>query len=99
MQYHRDGNVDHGSPNDLSSTQALPFLLLFTYRLASPVIGIRIKDKLTLTGEGQIKQQRKRSNSYDGQPLQPNRTARPFVIRRKGEQDQQEQDEHLDLLT
>ena len=70
-----------------------------TYRFAPPVFGIRIKDKLTFIGKGQVKEEHEGGNGHERQPLQPHGAAGTFVIGGKGKENQQQQEDDLDFLT
>lgn len=54
-----------------------------TYHLASPIVGIGVKEEAGFVGKGNVKDKHKGHNGEDGQPLQPSRATRTLVIRSK----------------
>jgi hypothetical protein len=59
-----------------------------TYRLASPIIGIRVKNKTTLAGKGAVKNKGKGDKNNGREPHEPRCVAGAFVVRGKCEKDQ-----------
>jgi hypothetical protein len=72
---------------------------IVTHRLAPPVLGIRVKDELTIIGEGQVKDKYEYKDRKNRQPLQPRSAAGTWMVRGESEEDQQENEHHLEFLT
>jgi hypothetical protein len=72
-----------------------PFLR--THRFTPPVLGIRIKDEITIVSEGQVKDKHEEKDSNGRRPLKPSNGS--LTVRGKGKENKQKEDQYLDLLT
>jgi hypothetical protein len=70
-----------------------------THNLASPVIGIGIKDELTFVRKGQVEHKGKGQDCHHGQQLQPSCAPGSRVVGGKGEETHEQQEKDLQLLT
>jgi hypothetical protein len=70
-----------------------------TYRLASPVISIRIKEELTFIRKGIIKKKHEDLNEYNRQVHEPLRAAGAFVKTGKRKENEKQQQQNLEFLT
>lgn len=72
------------------STHTANNLLTQSLRLSPPVIGIRIKHEIATVGKCHIKDVTKEEENYKSDPLQPSGASCALMIRREGDEREEE---------